>query len=185
VKSIHAAEFETCAEWGLVAKFWGVLGQTMKKRDVLEQVAEAHQNLIRSFNGLTETEAACVGLNPSWSIKDALSHIVAWEQEGIRVIREVQDGGTGPGRRERGEIDEFNARAVQERRARPLIEILDELKLTHDRMVDLIGILPDEIDESSIIYKYIYGVTIRHMTHHASQIVEYRKAGGETTSVAV
>jgi hypothetical protein len=149
----------------------------MTKGELLMQVRAAHDKLLAVLDGLTEEEAERPGLNSQWSIKDALAHIVAWEEEGVRIAREAAtDGGQNPRRLNKEQIDEFNARAVEERRSAPMREISDEFNEAHGSMLSLINSLPDEIDESSISYRYIYGVTIRHMAHHAAQIAEYRNS---------
>jgi uncharacterized damage-inducible protein DinB len=148
----------------------------LKKVEVVEQVRASHDKLVNALVGLHEEEASQVGLNPHWSIKDVLSHIVAWEQEGTRIIREVEAGTRQPSRLSKDQIDEFNARAVADRRASTMAEVNDEFRDAHAEMLALINTLPGEVDESSVTYKYIYGVTIRHMAHHAAQISEYRNS---------
>jgi hypothetical protein len=149
----------------------------MTRSELLTQVGAAHDQLLAALDGLTEVEAERPGLNSQWSIKDALAHIVAWEEEGVRVVREAEgDGERKPGRLTKEQINEFNARAVEERRSVPMREISDEFNEAHASMLSLINSLPEEIDESSISYRYIYGVTIRHMAHHAAKIAEYRNS---------
>src|ERR1044072_3754126 len=64
----------------------------MKKTELMERVREAHEKLTKALEGLTEEEAARTGLNSEWSVKDALSHITAWEIEGARTLSEIQNG---------------------------------------------------------------------------------------------
>jgi hypothetical protein len=45
-------------------------------------------------------------------------------------------------------------------------------------MENLIASLPEEIDEASPTYKFIEGVTFRHMAHHAAQIEEWKQKQG-------
>ncbi|HEY6190199.1 MAG TPA: DinB family protein [Pyrinomonadaceae bacterium] len=146
----------------------------MKKTEIEERVRDSHLKLLKALDGLTEEEATRVGLNPQWSIKDALAHVVAWESQGADTIREIQAGTWKPQRLNKEMIDEFNARAVEVRRELSMREVSDEFNAAHSRMESLIASLPDEIEESSPTYKFIEGVTFRHMTHHAAQIEEWR-----------
>lgn len=150
----------------------------MKKSEIEQRVEEAHVKLLRALDGLTEEEATRVGLNPRWSVKDALAHIVAWELHGADAISEIQAGTWKPQRMNRELIDNFNAHAVEVRRDFSMREVSDEFNAAHARMVSLIATLPDEIEESSPTYKFIEGVTFRHMTHHAAQIEEWRQKQG-------
>ncbi len=147
----------------------------MKKSEIAGRVEEAHVKLLRALDGLTEEEATRVGLNAQWSVKDALAHIVAWELQGADTIGEIQAGTWKPQRLTKELIDNFNAHAVEVRRDFTMREVSDEFNAAHARMVSLIETLPDEIDESSPTYKFIEGVTFRHMTHHATQIEEWRQ----------
>ena len=142
----------------------------MKKMELQERVREAHQKLTKAIDGLTEEEATRKGLNPQWSVKDALAHIVAWEFEGARIVREIQEGTWKPQRLSNQLIDEFNARAVEERTDRSMREVTDEFNVAHSEIERLIESLPDEIDESTPTYKFIEGVTFKHHAHHAAQI---------------
>ena len=149
----------------------------MRKAEMLARVAESRQALMDSIAGLTEPAASEIGLNVNWSVKDALSHIVAWEVRGREVVEEIRDSGNTPGHLSRAEIDEFNARVVEERRGRTFDAVCLELGDAHARMLATLNSLSDEIDESTISYKYIFGVTIHHMATHAMQISNYRKNG--------
>ena len=82
----------------------------MKKTELLERVYVAHERLTKALEGLTEEDATRVGLNAEWSVKDALSHITAWEIEGVRIISEIQAGVWKPQKFDKQAIDEFNAR---------------------------------------------------------------------------
>lgn len=146
----------------------------MQKQEIVERVRASHQKLADALEGLSEDEGTRKGLNPEWSIKDALSHIAAWELEGVRNLREIQAGTWKPQRMSREVIDDFNARAVQERSERSFQEVRQEFDRAHGEMEQVIASLPDEIDEKSPTYKFIEGVTFRHHEHHAEQIAKYR-----------
>ena len=150
----------------------------MKKIEVEERVKDSHLKLLKALDGLTEEQATRVGLNPQWSVKDALAHIVAWELQGADIVSEIQAGTWKPQRLNKELIDDFNAQAVKVRRELSMREVSDEFNAAHGRMESLIATLPDEIDESSPTYKFIEGVTFKHMTHHAAQIEEWREKQG-------
>lgn len=147
----------------------------MKKDEVQKRVREAHKKLTDALAGLSEEEAARTGLTPQWSIKDALAHITAWEIEGARILGEIAAGTWKPARLNKEMIDDFNARATEERRARSYVELREEFDGAHAGMENIITSLPDEIEETSPTYKFIEGVTFRHHTHHAGQIEEWRQ----------
>ncbi|MDQ3804695.1 MAG: maleylpyruvate isomerase N-terminal domain-containing protein [Acidobacteriota bacterium] len=148
----------------------------MKKAELLELVGGAHARLGRSLEGLSEGEAGRTGLTAKWSIKDALAHITAWEQEGARLLGGILDGTARPRRYPEEEIERFNEEAVGARRGRTLDELLGETRAGHAAMLAAVARLPDEVDENSPAYKIAHGFTVEHMTHHAAQIEKYRES---------
>lgn len=148
----------------------------MKKREIVERVRASHQKLRDALEGLSEEDCARKGLTAEWSIKDALSHITAWEIEGARSLREIQAGTWKPRRLSQELIDDFNARAVKERAARSFAEVREEFDRAHADMEQVIASLPEEIEEKSPTYKFIEGVTFEHHAHHAAQIANYRNS---------
>jgi uncharacterized protein (TIGR03083 family) len=147
----------------------------MLKTEIQDRVRAAREKLIDSLDGLDEEQASRVGLTSEWSVKDALAHINAWELEGARIVSEIQNGTWQPQRLNKQQIDDFNARAVEERRTRSLDELREEFDAAHTRIEAVIASLPDEVDEKSPAYKYIEGVTFHHLPHHAELIEKYRE----------
>ena len=148
----------------------------MKRTDLQERVRETHDGLTAALEGLTEEEATRAGLNAQWSIKDALSHIAAWEIEAARIIGEIQAGTWKPQRLSHEAIDEFNRQAVESRRERSFPQVREEFDAAHQEMERIISSLPEEVDESSPAYKYIEAVTFKHFAHHGAQIKAMRNA---------
>ena len=139
-----------------------------------ERVRESHKELTAALEGLTEEEATRVGLTSEWSIKDALSHIAAWEIEVARIVKEIQDGTWKPQRLSQEMIDEFNRQAVENRRERSFPQVREEFDAAHAEMERVIGSLPEEVDEASPAYKFIEAVTFKHFAHHGAQIKRMR-----------
>jgi hypothetical protein len=150
----------------------------MKKTELQERVRASHESLTAALEGLSEEEATRVGLNAQWSVKDALSHIAAWEIEAARIVREIQDGTWKPQRLSQELIDDFNRQAVESRRERSMPQVREEFDAAHAEMERVIGTLPDEVDESSPAYKYIEGTTFKHFAHHGAQIQKFRDSDG-------
>lgn len=146
----------------------------MKKTELQERVRESHAKLVRAIDGLTEEAATRTGLTSQWSIKDALAHIAAWEVSGARIITEIQQGTWQPQAFDKQAIDDFNARAVEERRERSMRDVRDEFDRAHGEMERVIQSLPDEVDEASPAYTFVNLITVQHHAHHAAQIEKFR-----------
>ena len=147
----------------------------MKKTELKERVSESHRKLTSALADLTEEQATRKGLNPQWSIKDALAHIAAWEITGARMLTEIQNGTWKPQKITKEIIDNFNAQAVETRKEHSMPQVREEFDAAHREIERLIETLPDEVDESTPTYKYLEAVTFKHLTHHATQIEEWRK----------
>lgn len=151
----------------------------MKKTELLERVYVAHEKLTNALEGLTDEQATRVGLNAQWSVKDALSHITAWEIEGVRILSEISAGVWEPQKFDKQAIDEFNAHAVESRRENSMSEVRMEFDEAHREMErSIVSLLPDEVDESSPAYKFVEGTTFQHHTSHAGQIEEWKLKQG-------
>jgi hypothetical protein len=150
-------------------------GLIMKKTELQEHVREAHKGLVAALDGLSEDEATRVGLNENWSVKDALSHMAAWEIEAARIITEIQQGTWKPQRMSKETIDEFNRQAVESRKERSMPQVREEFDAAHREMERLIETLPEEVDESTPTYKYIESVTFKHFASHGAQIERWKK----------
>ena len=147
----------------------------MKKSELQERVRDSHRGLVAALEGLSEEEATRPGLNENWSVRDALSHIAAWEVEAARIIKEIQDGTWRPQRMSKETIDEFNRQAVEDRRERSMPQVREEFDTAHGEMECLIESFPDEVDESTPAYKYVENVTFKHFASHGAQIEEWKK----------
>ena len=148
----------------------------MKRTELQERVRETHGGLVEALEGLSEEDATRTGLTEQWSVKDALSHIAAWETEAARIVKEIQDGTWKPQRMNQEMIDEFNRQAVEDRRERSFPQVREEFDAAHAEMERVITTLPEEVDESSPAYKYIEAVTFKHFAHHGEQIKAMRNA---------
>jgi hypothetical protein len=79
-----------------------------------------------------------------WSIKDVLTHIAAWEEEGTRRL-ELIARGRGHGihfYNDPHEIDRFNARVIAASRRTQLHVLLRRLARTRDRLTGALTRLP-------------------------------------------
>lgn len=146
----------------------------MKKTEVLEKVREAHERLSRALDGLSEEEAAQTGVTSQWSVRDALGHVVAWEFKGADVIGDILRGDEPP-LIDNETIERFNAEMVAARRGRTLAEVRAEAEDAHRRLVEVLEQLPEELDESSRLYRFTRIATFGHITHHTEQIEEWRR----------
>ena len=147
----------------------------MNKSELRERVHSSHTRLLKSFDGLTEEQATRTGLNPKWSIKDALAHIAACDAQGAVILGKMMREGVEPPDIDKQFIDDFNARAVAERGSRSMREVADEFNVAHSELESVLAEFPDELDESSRAFKLFEILAVTHYAHHAEQIEKYRE----------
>jgi Mycothiol maleylpyruvate isomerase N-terminal domain len=146
----------------------------MKKQELLGRVNEVHDQVTNVLNELTEKQAMRVGLNAHWSVKDLLAHLASWKERGVAELVQIENGTWQPQKIDRDAVDQFNAAVVDERRTRSMAVVRADFERAHDEMLRLISALPDDVDESSPAFRVVNGGSIRHVAHHAAQLVEWK-----------
>ena len=107
------------------------------------------------------------GICGSWSAKDIVAHIVAWEKEVIERFRLFMEGITSDNDYD---IDTFNQKSVTDRKEFSWGEIYNELKLAQDELKQVNeSIIQENINTDKRFIEWI-GILIDHYKHHMSQI---------------
>ena len=69
-----------------------------------------------SYAGLSEADLVTPGVVGDWSVKDILAHVTTWEEEALKYLPVIADGGRPPRYATVGGIDAFNARMTEQKR---------------------------------------------------------------------
>jgi hypothetical protein len=146
----------------------------LKKEELLGRVNEVHRRVTSVLNELTERQATRVGLNAHWSVKDLLAHLTSWKERGAAELVRIENGTWQPQKIEMEAVHQFNAAVINERRTLSMAVVRADFERAHDEMLRLIVALPDEVDESSPAFRVVNGSCIRHVAHHAAQLVEWK-----------
>ena len=157
----------------------------MNKTEMQAGVRESRGRMNDMLDGLTEEDAARVGLNANWAIKDALAHVVAWERQGAQSVNEILNGTYQQQKLDKETINAFNARATEERRGRTLAELREEMQAAQSAIDSAIALLPEEADEATAgAFKFVEIVSARHYAQHAAQIEEWRQKMSGNTAIS-
>lgn len=65
---------------------------TPRQKQFLQRLNDAHQRLLASIAGLDEDTLCTVPVAGEWTIKDIFGHLVSWDDEFRREIREILAG---------------------------------------------------------------------------------------------
>lgn len=150
-------------------------------------VADQYDCLLDSVGGLTEDELNKPGVVGDWSARDALAHVLAWEEYGWVILSqwpEPKAEALVPW--EVGESeDEANARLLDRYAGRDLIDVLGDLYTYRRRTLRFIDDCDDARfdsvgsygwDETGSLTLFILSMAW-HCTEHALQILEAREHG--------
>lgn len=106
------------------------------KAELLANIRDGHDQLEAMLSTLREEQMTIPGVNGSWSVKDNLAHLSAWQnyqaarQEG--VLDSVEPPDPAPGLETEDEINDFY---YQRSKARPLEEVIAEFRASYQRVL--------------------------------------------------
>jgi hypothetical protein len=65
----------------------------MNTRQVLERLAAAWTDFEESYAGMSDEQLLVPGVQGGWSARDIIAHVTWWEEEALRHLPLVRDGG--------------------------------------------------------------------------------------------
>lgn len=143
---------------------------------LLETIEARWDELMAAIDGLSDDELQQPGVVGEWSVKDILAHVTTWELEALKHLPEIAAG--KPQQRYKdvyGGLDAFNALTFAENRARSLDEVRARLADTHQRLLDYLGTVPDDLLHSRERFRTrLRWDTYSHYPIHAGHIREWR-----------
>lgn len=146
-------------------------------RDKLMETIESRwEELLASVDGLSDVRMLESGVVGDWSVKDILAHITTWETEALKHLPEIAAG--KPQQRYKdvyGGLDAFNALKFQENRTWSLAEVRSRLIDTHQRLLDYLDTVSDELLHSRERFRTrLRWDTYSHYPIHAEHIRAWR-----------
>lgn len=114
----------------------------MYKEALFRRIEAAWQELQDSIEGLSEESMLAAGAVGEWSVRDLLAHVATWEEEALKALPVIVEGGKLPRYASQGGIDAFNARQQAAKRGLSLERLLLEMDATHQRLLALLDRAP-------------------------------------------
>jgi hypothetical protein len=149
----------------------------MKKQQILNKLEHAWATFKRSYAGLTDEQLVESGVAGDWSVKDILAHVSWWEEEALKHLPTILQGGRSPRYSVLyGGVDAFNARMAEQKRGLALSEVLRQSDAIHLRLVQYIQDAPEEQLASETRFRRRLRLdTYTHYPIHARTIREWRE----------
>ncbi len=114
----------------------------MNRQELLAVVEDSWRQVDAAIDGLDEAAMVEPGVVETWSIKDLLGHIAAWEQMALRHVEQWRRGETpGIGA---SSVDDYNASEAARRRDWPLPKVREEAAETRQRLRTMLESITDD-----------------------------------------
>jgi hypothetical protein len=150
--------------------------QTMNREQLLTRLDNAWAALGESYAGLTEAEMLAPGVAGDWSVKDMLAHVATWEEEALKYLPLIINGGRPPRYASYGGIDAFNARMTEAKRQLSLAEVERLLEETHRQLIAYLRRVPEEQFTTETRFRHRLRLdTYSHYPLHATMIRTWRE----------
>jgi hypothetical protein len=149
----------------------------MGRQQLLQRLDRAWVAFKESYAGLTDAQLLEPGVTGRWSVRDIIAHVTTWEEEALRHLPLILDGGRPPRYSvTHGGIDAFNALTTKRKESLSLAEVLRQMDETHHRLVALIAKVPeDQLTAESRCRRRLRLDTYGHYPKHARAILIWRK----------
>jgi hypothetical protein len=151
----------------------------MKKEQLLAKLERAWTGLQASYAGLTDAQLTQPGATGDWSVKDIIVHVTAWEQEALKYLPVILEGGRPPRYSVTyGGIDAFNAKTTAGKHAMSLADVLREMEETHGQLVAYVEGAPEEqLLRETRFRRRLRLDTYSHYAEHEKAIRAWRERG--------
>jgi len=149
----------------------------VKKEQLLAKLARAWAGFQGSYAGLTEAQLMEPGVTGDWAVKDILAHVTTWEQEALKYLPLILEGGRPPRYSVTyGGIDAFNAQMTEQKRSLSPRAVFHQMEETHRRLVDYVQSVPEEqFTRETRFRRRLRLDTYSHYPHHEKAIRDWRE----------
>lgn len=149
----------------------------MTRQQLLARIERAWASFIGSYDGLTDSQITGPLVTDVWTVKDIISHVTWWEEEALKYLPLIAEGGRPPRYSVTyGGVDEFNALMTEQRRELPLAEVLKHSDEVHRQLFDYIARIPEDLVTTDTRFrKRLRLDTYGHYPRHAKVIREWRE----------
>jgi len=150
----------------------------MDRARLLERIARAWRALEAAYSGLPASQLVAPGVTGAWSVKDILAHVTTWEEEALKYLPLILEGGRPPRYADLyGGLDAFNALRSAAKAGLSTDEVLQQLAETHGRLVAFVETIPaGQIATETPLRRRLRLDTYGHYPIHTRAILAWRAA---------
>jgi hypothetical protein len=160
----------------------------MTKDEIFEALEDEREKFLDAIEGLSDEAVLEAGVVGEWSVKDILSHLIAWEAEQVKLLWQAKQG-IQPNTVHFSDrsVDELNAAWYAEFKARPLDRILADFQAVRKQTERRVNSYSDKDLNDPQRYPWLQGFSLwewvandsfKHEAEHAAQIRAWRTQKG-------
>lgn len=150
----------------------------MDKQTLLDSMNTGYTSFTALLAPLSEQQLTTPGVNTTWSVKDNLTHLTAWQKRTLTKIQAVRNNVDFIDPLPEDAIEEeVNEQFYQQNKDRSLADVLAEFHAVHQQLVENVQAMSDEElnrplswQDNKPIWESISGNTGEHYADH-EQIV--------------
>ena len=148
----------------------------MKRQQILDTLAATWKDFEDSYAGLSDTLLLQSRVTGDWSVRDIIAHVTWWEQEALKHLPVIREGGRSPRYSVTyGGIDAFNAMMTEQRRGLGLATVLQQHDDVHAALIDYVRQAPEELFVRETRFRRrLKFDTYGHYPIHAKAIRDWR-----------
>lgn len=154
------------------------------KSDLLVVIRTERAQLETLLEGLTDSQMTQPGVEDSWSIKDILAHIAAWERLAIDRIHAAVSGDplNFPLIKGNADVNQFNANVYDKNKMQSLAKVTKEFHYSYRDFIAQIDTLDDNFLTSPLPFDWAGKLTAQvvisanthwHYIEHAESIAKW------------
>jgi hypothetical protein len=135
-------------------------------KDVIACLETGWANYIADFNKLTpDAQAAFLQKQGYNTFRDVVAHIIAWWEEGHRVIISIMDDPDFEDNEKR-DVDAFNTKAIQRFSVMSEADLVDYFHRMRQVLLNVLDELPENALDNQTIADWLYFDVIEHLEEH-------------------
>lgn len=148
----------------------------MTREQVLERLEAAWRTFEESYAGLSDAQLLIGSVTGRWSVRDIIAHVTWWEEEALKHLPLVREGGRPPRYSVKyGGIDAFNALMTERRRELSLADVLRQHDEVHARLAGYVRDTPEDLFTRETRFRRRLRLDAHgHYPIHARAIAEWR-----------
>jgi hypothetical protein len=142
----------------------GFADSRSEREELLDDIRASRAELEAILEQVSDEQMTNALDEGGWSIKDHLAHVAVWQRHGLALITSQpahEAFGLDEKTYSQSSIDEINAVVHVQNKDRPLAEVLNDFRQTHDEVLTTIGRMDEGHLQSEIQPS---GFTTKHRT---------------------